>query len=87
LIHIPVSILGDFSINPFKEILFFVVLNFPGSSTNETDHHDITEILLKVALNTIKQTNKKYTAFPSYKAALTKGHPSYQARFQMPSVF
>jgi hypothetical protein len=24
------------------------------SSTNETDHHDITEILLKVALNTIK---------------------------------
>jgi hypothetical protein len=27
------------------------------SSTNETDRHDITEILLKVALNTIKQTN------------------------------
>jgi hypothetical protein len=26
------------------------------SSTNKTDHHDITEILLKVALNTIKQT-------------------------------
>ena len=30
----------------------------PVSSTNKTDHHDITEILLKVALNTIKQTNK-----------------------------
>jgi hypothetical protein len=29
----------------------------PVSSTNETDRHDITEILLKVALNTIKQTN------------------------------
>jgi hypothetical protein len=29
----------------------------PVSSTNKTDHHDITEILLKVALNTIKQTN------------------------------
>ena len=28
------------------------------SSTNKTDHHDITEILLKVALNTIIQTNK-----------------------------
>jgi hypothetical protein len=28
----------------------------PVSSTNKTDHHDITEILLKVALNTIKQT-------------------------------
>ena len=28
----------------------------PISSTNKTDRHDITEILLKVALNTIKQT-------------------------------
>ena len=27
-------------------------------STNKTDCHDITEILLKVALNTIKQTNR-----------------------------
>jgi hypothetical protein len=27
------------------------------SSTNKTDRHDITEILLKVALSTIKQTN------------------------------
>ena len=27
------------------------------SSTNKTDRHDITELLLKVALNTIKQTN------------------------------
>jgi len=32
----------------------------PVSSTNKTDRHDITEILLKVALNTIKQTNKIY---------------------------
>jgi len=29
------------------------------SSTNKNDRHDITEILLKVALNTIKQTNKQ----------------------------
>ena len=29
----------------------------PVSSTNKTDHHDITEILLKVTLNTINQTN------------------------------
>jgi hypothetical protein len=28
------------------------------SSTNKTDRHDITEILFKVALSTIKQTNK-----------------------------
>jgi len=27
----------------------------PVSSTNTTDHHDITVILLKVALNTINQ--------------------------------
>jgi len=26
----------------------------PVSSTNKTDHHNIAEILLKVALNTIK---------------------------------
>ena len=31
----------------------------PVSSTNKADHHDITELLLKVALNTIKQTNKQ----------------------------
>jgi hypothetical protein len=30
------------------------------SSTNITDRHDITEILLKVALNTINQTKQYY---------------------------
>ena len=30
----------------------------PVSSTNKTDRHNITEILLKVALNTIKQTKQ-----------------------------
>jgi hypothetical protein len=29
------------------------------SSTNKTDRHDIAEILLKLALSTIKQTNKQ----------------------------
>jgi hypothetical protein len=29
----------------------------PVSSTNKTERHDITEILLKVALNAINQTN------------------------------
>ena len=33
-------------------------LQGPVSSNNKTDRHDITEILLKVALNTIRQTNK-----------------------------
>ena len=32
-------------------------LSTPVSSINKTDRHDITEILLKVALNTINQTN------------------------------
>jgi hypothetical protein len=31
-------------------------LDTPVSSTNKTDHHDITEILFKVALNTITLT-------------------------------
>jgi hypothetical protein len=30
----------------------------PASSTTKTGHHDIAEILLKVALNTINQTNQ-----------------------------
>jgi hypothetical protein len=32
---------------------FLRVLRYPVSSTNKSDRHDITEILLKVALNTI----------------------------------
>ena len=31
----------------------------PVSSTNKSDRHDIAEILLKVALNTINQINQK----------------------------
>ena len=34
----------------------------PVSSTNKTNRHDINEILLKVALNTIKQA-KHYTLY------------------------
>jgi hypothetical protein len=33
------------------------------SSTNKTDCHDITEILLKVALSTIKQTKTNISHF------------------------
>jgi hypothetical protein len=32
-------------------------------STNKTEHHDITEILLKVALNTTKQANKQKAVY------------------------
>jgi hypothetical protein len=36
-------------------------LGTPGSSTNKTDHHDIFEILLKVAFSTIKMSNTDTT--------------------------
>ena len=35
------------------------------SSTNKTDHHDITEILPKVALNTLPPTFNSYRIFTS----------------------
>jgi hypothetical protein len=35
----------------------------PVSATNKTDRHDITEILLKVALNPIIRTNKKISFY------------------------
>ena len=35
----------------------------PVSSTNKTDRHNITEILLKVVLNTISQTNQSIFVF------------------------
>ena len=39
----------------------------PVSSTNKTDRHDITEILLKVALNTIEQTNNTHFYLLEYR--------------------
>jgi hypothetical protein len=49
--------------NPVQVCDFLLVtvwwfsLGIPVSSTNKTDRHNITEILLKVALNTINQIN------------------------------
>ena len=43
---------------------FLLVLLFP--PPKKTDRHDITEILLKVALNTTKQTNKQTQHLPRY---------------------
>ena len=39
------------------------------SSTNKTDRHDITAILLKVALNTINQPNQSFNFVICYKTA------------------
>jgi hypothetical protein len=36
-----------------------VFSEYSGFLHNKTDHHDITEILLKVALNTINQPNQQ----------------------------
>ena len=40
--------------------IFVIFSGTPFSSTNKTDCHDTTEILLKVALNTIAQTIHNY---------------------------
>jgi hypothetical protein len=45
---------------------------FSGYSTNKTDHHDITEILLKVALSTINQTKPKSTFAKEFSKSLKK---------------
>ena len=45
-------IASDFLFSAKRESGFLHVLRV--SSTNKTDYHDIAEILLKVALNTIK---------------------------------
>ena len=63
----------------------------PGSSTNKTDHHDITEMLLEVVLNTIKRANEvnvkvmeqgswwlKVKKFWKYVFFLTKRHSYIQ---------
>ena len=47
--HYVIKFVSDFSLCP------------PVSSTNKTDHHDIAEILLKVALSTIKPNPHFYT--------------------------
>ena len=42
-------------VSDFRQV--YGSLGTPVSSINKADHHDITEILLKVALNTINHTN------------------------------
>jgi hypothetical protein len=50
-------------------------LGTPFSSTNKTDHHDITEILLEVALNTINHNhNHLFYKYLSFKDILAGTH-------------
>ena len=50
----------------------------PVSSTNKTDHLDITEILLKVVLNTINHHNQQPTIIAPYHYTITKYLQSYK---------
>jgi hypothetical protein len=52
------------------------------SSTNKTDHHVITEILLKVALNTIKPTNyeKTFRHIITHRYMYTYKNPGYASK-------
>jgi hypothetical protein len=43
-------------------------------STNKTDRHDITEIFLKVALNSIEQTNKQTNKQTNHATTITTAH-------------
>ena len=43
------------------QVVGFLLPDTPVFFTNETYNHDITEILLKVALNNIKPTNNQLT--------------------------
>jgi hypothetical protein len=45
---------------PMHSFYFQLINNTLGSCTNKTDCHDITEILLKMALNTINKTKPFY---------------------------
>jgi hypothetical protein len=50
--------------HPIQQVIYNPSWFSPGtpvSSTNKTDRHDITEILLKVALSTINETKPKPT--------------------------
>ena len=53
----------------------------PVSSTNKADRHDITDILLKVALNTIKQINKQnHIVKPGKNIVGNRGHKKIYAK-------
>ena len=56
--HYMIKFVSD--LRPVSSFLLWLSLGTQVSSTNRTDSHDITEILLKVVLNTIPLTVKKY---------------------------
>ena len=65
ILHVEMYLIQPYVIQRLTEGLWLYKFSTetPVSSTNKTDCHDITEILLKVAINTIKQTNKLNITF------------------------
>ena len=61
-------------VNDLRQVGGFLLFTLP---SNKTDSHDIAEILLKVALNTIKQTNKQILNI--LKATTSKNVKSYKS--------
>jgi hypothetical protein len=55
----------------------------PVSSTNKTDRHDITEILLKVALNTINESVSTYLIYLTNIGKSTSGLGGYRGHGRM----
>jgi hypothetical protein len=63
-----------------------VSLGPPVSSTTKTDRHDITEILLKVVLSTMKQTNNIiYTHSTDETGTTISGFADSQKKKLMPN--
>jgi hypothetical protein len=56
-------------VSNLRQVWWFSLGNLV-SSTNKTDRHDIAEILLKVALNTIKPNQTKPSSLKGFKNKL-----------------
>jgi hypothetical protein len=52
-------------VSKLRQVDVFFLSDTPVSPTNKTDSHDITEILLKMALNTINLNQTKIDDFKS----------------------
>ena len=74
--------------NPTQAIQHYVIkfvsnlrqVGTPVFSTNRTDRHDTTEILLKVTLNTINQPGHQI------KIALSQNNQNYNLYFSLPRL-
>ena len=59
----------------------------PSSSTNKTDRHDIVEILLKVALNTINQPTNQNLITKTWYTIISISEATYSLRQNITSCY